>query len=684
VVAPILPAPVGRVLEAADRLDLSPRPTSSGFQMRCPAHEDRNPSLSVTEGDDRRALVYCHAGCSYEAVRDALGLTDADMHPQDGASVVAHKRPAPHREATRSKAPTVHANTWRTAQSRYAPGAATWHEYQDRNGNVVLMVGRVEATPGNSKRFVQLSVNPETGKPEAKCHLKTLPLYRLPKLVGKKAKPNEWVLVVEGEKCVGRVDARMDWPAVTTSAGGANAPSKTDWTPLAGRRVAILPDDDDAGRSYAAKVAELLRAAGVLEVRVVELDNPDNVKGWDIADWLEAREEATPKELRKELQELIDSTPTSRVTFDDASPMQQQERPALADLPTLQQPAKPLLKERTLDQVREGAVVDWLVTDLIPERGVVVLAGHPAAGKSFLALDLSLRLAHGMETWMDRPLTSTGPVIYVALEGVVGFAARTTAWGDTHKKEKRRHPWTLLEPGSADAVMRHPQALVTQLKATAAAHGKPLAIIIDTLAQAMTGDENASDGMREAIQVLQLVAHELDTVVIAVHHLRKPGHGTTKSSVHDIRGWSGLVGAIDQALLVEEGRDHRTLRIGKSKEGRASLVVHYELDSIPTGRTRKDGSAETSCTVRVVRPLEASRSDDRAEELAKDRQTRSAILEALRTFDGEGEGMSKNSLHAHVRGNRLRVMATIDEMVVAGQLQKVGGRFALPSKTSPN
>lgn len=38
---------------------------------RCPAHDDRNPSLSIADGDDGRLLLYCHAGCSYDAIRRA-------------------------------------------------------------------------------------------------------------------------------------------------------------------------------------------------------------------------------------------------------------------------------------------------------------------------------------------------------------------------------------------------------------------------------------------------------------------------------------------------------------------------------------------------------------------------------------------------------------------------------------
>ncbi len=39
---------------------------------RCPAHEDRLPSLSISNGNDGRLLLYCHAGCSFREIIQAL------------------------------------------------------------------------------------------------------------------------------------------------------------------------------------------------------------------------------------------------------------------------------------------------------------------------------------------------------------------------------------------------------------------------------------------------------------------------------------------------------------------------------------------------------------------------------------------------------------------------------------
>uniref|UniRef100_A0A7V4WMA6 Zinc finger CHC2-type domain-containing protein n=1 Tax=Candidatus Caldatribacterium saccharofermentans TaxID=1454753 RepID=A0A7V4WMA6_9BACT len=49
---------------------------------RCPAHDDRRPSLSIAEGKDGRILLHCFAGCRTADVLQALGLTFRDLFPE--------------------------------------------------------------------------------------------------------------------------------------------------------------------------------------------------------------------------------------------------------------------------------------------------------------------------------------------------------------------------------------------------------------------------------------------------------------------------------------------------------------------------------------------------------------------------------------------------------------------------
>ena len=51
------------------------------WSARCPAHEDRGPSLSVKETDDGRTLLHCFAGCSVEQITDSLGIDLEDLFP---------------------------------------------------------------------------------------------------------------------------------------------------------------------------------------------------------------------------------------------------------------------------------------------------------------------------------------------------------------------------------------------------------------------------------------------------------------------------------------------------------------------------------------------------------------------------------------------------------------------------
>ena len=59
---------------------------------RCPARDDRSPSLSIRELDDGRVLLHDFAGCSTEDVMEALGLTLSDLFE----APLAHSRPRTH------------------------------------------------------------------------------------------------------------------------------------------------------------------------------------------------------------------------------------------------------------------------------------------------------------------------------------------------------------------------------------------------------------------------------------------------------------------------------------------------------------------------------------------------------------------------------------------------------------
>ena len=70
--------PVDRVLERLENVT----EIFAGWTARCPAHRDHCNSLSVAEGTDGKALVFCHAGCKFKEIVDALGLSVRDLFVQ--------------------------------------------------------------------------------------------------------------------------------------------------------------------------------------------------------------------------------------------------------------------------------------------------------------------------------------------------------------------------------------------------------------------------------------------------------------------------------------------------------------------------------------------------------------------------------------------------------------------------
>jgi hypothetical protein len=212
---------------------------------RCPAHDDRTPSLSIAQGDDGRVLLKCHAGCTHQAIAAALGIEARELFPPRTDTPVPATAPA--RTAREFGSAEEAAETYR---ARYGKESARW-TYRDALGEPIGLVLRWNRKDGEK------DYRPVWRFGERWRHAlpATRPLYGLDRMADA---PEARVFVVEGEKC-----AEMVWtlglPA-TTSPGGSSAPKKGDWSPLAGREVMVLPDADEPGRKFAAQVMECLVA----------------------------------------------------------------------------------------------------------------------------------------------------------------------------------------------------------------------------------------------------------------------------------------------------------------------------------------------------------------------------------------------------------------------------------------
>lgn len=272
-------------------------PSGNGWSACCPAHDDRNPSLSVSEGEDGRVLIYCHAGCAVTDIIEAMGLSMSDLQPA-GSDKSPHSKPVI-RILSAPEALTKH--YFETVEqavedmvARLGAHTAAWL-YEDAGGSPAGLILRWDKPEG--KQIRPVSRAPEGwyfgAMPEGR------PLYHLPSL-----KDAQRVYVCEGEKAAEAARA-LDYVA-TTSAGGSKAALKTDWSPLAGKDIVILPDHDEAGEDYALDVLTCLsKLSPPPLVRVVRLPGlPDH---GDLADFINVKGGDTAA-VRQELETRIANT----------------------------------------------------------------------------------------------------------------------------------------------------------------------------------------------------------------------------------------------------------------------------------------------------------------------------------------------------------------------------------------
>jgi hypothetical protein len=114
------------------------------------------------------------------------------------------------------------------------------------------------------------------------------PLYCLPEVAAA-----DRVFVTEGEKAADAI--RTLGLTATTAAGGSSAAAKTDWSPMAGKEVGILPDADAAGEKYVADVVKMLSAISPRpSVKIVRL--PGLPEKGDAADFTSNRDASTARQ----------------------------------------------------------------------------------------------------------------------------------------------------------------------------------------------------------------------------------------------------------------------------------------------------------------------------------------------------------------------------------------------------
>ena len=148
------------------------------------------------------------------------------------------------------------------------PASAKW-DYLARDGTLIAFVYRYD--PQRVKEF-----RPSREAQEDRA-AGPASAYNQPGIAAA-----DMVVLTEGEKCAQALITIGI--CATTAMHGANAPvDKTDWTPLAGKRVLIWPDRDKPGWEYAERASHAILATGAASCFIL-YPPEDKPEGWDAAD----------------------------------------------------------------------------------------------------------------------------------------------------------------------------------------------------------------------------------------------------------------------------------------------------------------------------------------------------------------------------------------------------------------
>ena len=483
--------------EALAKLGHDGEITIAGKFVKCPAHNDGRPSLKVSEGNEGRILLKCFAGCNAGDICSSAGIELKDLMP-------------PQKE---------NSNNGNHIKRRLDDV----YPYIDERGKLIYQVLRYIP-----KGFMQRKPDPDR---DGEWILSTkgcrmIP-FRLREILSAKEK-GKIIVLCEGEKDAKNL-ANQGFEATATARGSGG------WLDeyakfFKGASVAIIPDNDVAGRKYARVVRKSFRDAGVA-FRTITLGDIDGKGINDATDYIEAG--GSLDELGERIEKAFDSEESNE---DDSA------NEPLFDEDGGDVDAKPEPKKLTIRKMSEVIAMprdeaeNVLGDRLLGLGGKLVILGQGGIGKSRLATQLAVCICagipfgelhtHGMgKKWLVMQAENSNSRLaddFMALEKWLG----PMDWEEIDK----RIWFHTLETDDDCMISLKNKKTVQQIK-DIIEEIQPDGVIWDSLYNFSLGDLNSDEGMSETIRTISectKTGHAL-RMIILLHHSASGKAGAAKS-----------------------------------------------------------------------------------------------------------------------------------------------------------
>ena len=488
------------------------RRNGTGHMARCPAHDDKVASLSVTTGSDGRVLIKCFAGCAAEAVAESVGLKMKDLFPQTASS------PPRNVSSRRSTAPITVADLARdkVLPEEFLRGLGL----EDRPDGVLIPYRLMDGFLASRQRIRKALV--------AKEGSTWLPGDGAPVPYGRDrvqdAQERGYVVFIEGES-----DAATLW---LHGYPGIGVPGSTQAKTIQKEHLAGIEcvyywrEPDQGGDTFAAGIAARLREIGFRgAIREMKIDGVKDVND------LHRREPAGfDQAFCRAMEEAVPVAPLHGGT------------------------GVVLLEEMRARSVRElvqdNSLVEpeQVIEGLIALGELTVLGGPPKAMKSWTVKTIGLHIAGG-RPWMGFNVPRPYKVLYLSAEGrEVRLRARfqkLIAYADVTEEGLDNLEY-LCTMGRLKIDTESGEQTFLRLI-------EPFqVVIIDPYYRFISnGDENSHKDQRVVQDLLDRVK-TLGKCILLVHHTRKPTG--IDSGISELRG-AGLDGYADGVLMLRRKKE---------------------------------------------------------------------------------------------------------------------------------
>lgn len=241
------------------------------------------------------------------------------------------------------------------------------------------------------------------------------------------------------------------------------------------------------------------------------------------------------------------------------------------------------------DFCQKPAPISWLVKKWIQSDALIMVHGPSGGGKTFVVLDMCLRIASSIDEWSGHKVKN-GNVIYLAGEGHHGLKARIAAWKQHHAIDKLSL-WLSKSGCDLNTNSGYLQ-IVDHIRSLEIS---PKLIVVDTLHRFLSGDENSAQDAKTMLDACAGIMKEFSAAVLLVHHT-----GVSDDAQHRARGSSAWKGALDIEISIVPARNERPIEIiqRKAKDSEIADSIFCELKTVEiNGWIDEDGELVTSAVL---------------------------------------------------------------------------------------